>query len=93
MNGAERVGASPRSFMGLLCKLRWIAVAGQAVTIAMVTGPMQIQLPIAPPWIGVVFLAAFNTCASLRASRAQNGGAAEGPGVRVTYRLPGTVHA
>ena len=63
--------------MVLLCKLRWIAVAGQAITIAIVTGPMQVKLPALPLWAGVLFLAAFNSYASVRASRIHDTGPAE----------------
>jgi two-component system sensor histidine kinase RegB len=72
MNGSQWVGASARGFMGLLCKLRWIAVAGQAITIAIVTGPMQVQLPAALLWSGVLVLGAFNVYATVRAARAQD---------------------
>jgi two-component system, sensor histidine kinase RegB len=71
VNGSEWQGASARSFMGLLCKLRWIAVAGQAVTIAIVTGPMQIALPTLPLWSGVLLLGVFNLYATIRVARAQ----------------------
>ena len=77
MNGTGWQGASPRSFMALLCKLRWIAVAGQAITIAIVTGPMQVQLPVLPLWAGVAALATFNVYASVRASRMHDTGPAE----------------
>lgn len=77
MNGSLWTGGSPRGFLALLCKLRWIAVAGQAITIAIVTGPLGVQLLRWPLWLGVAFLAAFNTYAAVRASRAREGGPAE----------------
>jgi two-component system sensor histidine kinase RegB len=63
--------------MALLCKLRWLAVAGQALTIAIVTGPMQVGLPALPLWSGVVALAAFNIYATLRAARPREAQPAE----------------
>lgn len=50
----------------LLCNLRWLAIAGQAVTVAVVTGPMGIDLPVAPLWTGIGALALFNTYATWR---------------------------
>jgi two-component system sensor histidine kinase RegB len=70
-------GASLQNFLRLLCKLRWIAVAGQAITISIVTGPMAVQLPPGPLWSGVALLAVFNIYASLRARRMQDPGPAE----------------
>jgi two-component system sensor histidine kinase RegB len=72
VNGTEWQGESVRNFMGLLCKLRWIAVAGQTITIAIVTGPMQVKLPAVPLWSGVLLLGVFNVYASSRASRTQD---------------------
>ncbi|MGD9599011.1 MAG: ATP-binding protein [Steroidobacteraceae bacterium] len=69
MNGKEWRTAASQGFLRLMCKLRWIAVAGQAATIAIVTGPMRVELPVAPLWYGVLFLATFNVYASLRAAR------------------------
>lgn len=59
---------SSRNLLELLCKLRWLGVTGQAITIAIVTGPMAVELPVAPLWSGVLALAAFNAYASWRAS-------------------------
>ena len=56
----------------LLCNFRWLAIAGQAVTVAVVTGPMDIDLPVAPLWAGIGALALFNTYATWRARTAQN---------------------
>jgi two-component system sensor histidine kinase RegB len=77
LTGIAWEGTSPRSFMALLCKLRWLAVAGQAATIAIVTGPMHVALPIVPLWSGVLALAAFNAYASMRAARARDTGTTE----------------
>lgn len=66
----------PASFMHLLCRLRWLAVLGQAVTILVVTGPMQVPLQPAPLWAGVGALAAFNLHVSWRIAR----GPEPGPG-------------
>ena len=58
-----------RGFLRLLCRLRWIAVLGQAITIWTVTGPMGIALEAVPLWSGVAALALFNVYASIRAVR------------------------
>ncbi len=60
----------PLSFMRLLVTLRWVAVAGQAVTVAVVTGPLQVAIPLAPLWSGIAALAAFNVYATWRSRRA-----------------------
>lgn len=65
-------GNSPGSFLHLLCILRWLAVAGQALTIAIVTGPMQVALHPQPLWAGVIALAAFNVYASLRSAKSRD---------------------
>src|SRR5690606_20141747 len=49
-----------RSFLRVLCNLRWLAIIGQALTVAVVTGPMQVALPAAPLWTGIGALAVFN---------------------------------
>jgi len=59
----------PPSFLRLLCTLRWVAVCGQAVTVAIVAGPMQVDLPRWPMWSAILLLAAFNVYATLRARR------------------------
>ncbi len=58
-----------RGFLRLLCRLRWIAVLGQAITIWTVTGPLGIALEVVPLWMGVGVLALFNVYASIRAAR------------------------
>jgi two-component system sensor histidine kinase RegB len=58
-----------RSFLRQLCHLRWLAIGGQAVTIAVVLGPMHVELAAAPLWVGVVVLALFNLYATCRAAR------------------------
>lgn len=65
MSHAAALTAS-RSFARLLCKLRWYAVAGQAATIYVVTGPMAVPLARAPLWAGVAALALFNSYATFR---------------------------
>ncbi len=53
--------------MRLLANLRWLAVAGQALTVLVVTGPMGIDLPETPLWGGIGALALFNVYATWRA--------------------------
>ncbi|WP_218042857.1 ATP-binding protein [Steroidobacter gossypii] len=55
------------SFIRLLANLRWLAVAGQAVTVLIVTGPLGVELPETPLWAGIGALALFNVYATWRA--------------------------
>jgi two-component system sensor histidine kinase RegB len=55
------------SFIRLLANLRWLAVAGQALTVLVVTGPLQVAVPQAPLWWGIGALALFNFYATWRA--------------------------
>lgn len=55
------------SFIKLLANLRWLAVVGQALTVGIVTRPLQVALPEAPLWAGIAALAAFNVYATWRA--------------------------
>lgn len=66
-----------RAFMRLLCMLRWLGIAGQAVTIVIVTGTMGVDLPQWPLWAGVGFLAAFNAYATWRAAQSRDASHAE----------------
>jgi two-component system sensor histidine kinase RegB len=47
-------------WLRLLCNLRWLGVAGQCITVAVVTGPVGMALPVAPLWAGIAVLALFN---------------------------------
>jgi two-component system sensor histidine kinase RegB len=73
---ATRAPASPRlhgelrSFMRLLCNLRWLGAACQALTIYIVTAPMAVDLRTVPLWGGVVVLVVFNLYVQLRVRRA-----------------------
>jgi two-component system, sensor histidine kinase RegB len=58
-----------RAFMRLLCTLRSVGVAGQAITIFIVSRAMGVDLPQTPLWAGVCFLAAFNAYATWRAAQ------------------------
>jgi two-component system, sensor histidine kinase RegB len=57
------------SFLRLLCNLRWLAVLGQALTVALVIGPLHIPLPTLPLAAGTALLALFNIYATFRAHR------------------------
>ena len=61
-----------RRNMALLIQLRWLAVGGQLATIAIVTGPMRIHLPLAPLVAAIAVLVAINVAslALLRRGRA-----------------------
>lgn len=56
-------------FVRTLCLLRWVAIAGQALTVAAVTGPLGVSLPTVPLYGGIASLAGFNLLATLRARR------------------------
>src|SRR5579862_7685555 len=58
------------SFLRLLCNLRWLAVIGQGLTVALVVGPLHIPLPTVPLATGIGILALFNTYVTVRAHRA-----------------------
>ena len=58
------------SFLQLLCNLRWLAVIGQALTVALVIGPLHIPLPTLPLAAGIGVLALFNIYVTVRAHSA-----------------------
>ncbi|ETH36242.1 hypothetical protein L546_0733, partial [Bordetella pertussis H897] len=62
-------GSSALSFLRTLCSLRWLAIAGQAVTIVAVSSVLELDLPLRPLWLGVLVLVAFNLYASWRLRR------------------------
>lgn len=64
------------SFIRVLITLRWLAVAGQAGTLWVVSEPMGVTLPMAPLWGGVAALAAFNLFVWWRARTRQEAGEA-----------------
>lgn len=53
-------------FLHTLVLLRWVAVAGQALTIAITLHGLQLPLPAWPLWTGVATLLAFNVYATRR---------------------------
>ena len=55
------------SFLRVLCNLRWLAVLGQALTVALVVGLLHIPLPLLPLSAGIAVLALFNTYVTARA--------------------------
>jgi hypothetical protein len=61
----------------LLCNLRWLAIVGQVVVVAVVTGPMGVALPAVPLWTGMGTLALFNVYATWRARRGTEADEAE----------------
>ncbi|WP_459615888.1 ATP-binding protein [Bordetella sp. 2513F-2] len=64
-------GSSANSFLRTLCTLRWVAIAGQAATILVVSGLFDVSLPLWPLWGGVAVLVVFNLYASLRPPRTE----------------------
>jgi two-component system, sensor histidine kinase RegB len=56
-------------FLRLLCNLRWVAIAGQILTVTVVTGAMHLPLPALPLWAGIGALGAFNAFATWRTRR------------------------
>jgi two-component system, sensor histidine kinase RegB len=77
MTFADMHGGELRSFLRLLCNLRWLGIAGQIVTVAIVTGPMGVELPAIPLWGGIATLLAFNLYAQFRSSGPREPSAAE----------------
>jgi two-component system sensor histidine kinase RegB len=67
---AERIWLSS---LRLLANLRWLAVVGQALTVAVVTGPMRMGIPAAPLWAGIGALVLFNLYATWRSRRGEAG--------------------
>jgi two-component system sensor histidine kinase RegB len=65
--------AASTSFLGTLCTLRWLAIAGQAAAILAATGPLGLALAPMPLWLGVGALAAFNLYAAWRVRRGEAG--------------------
>jgi two-component system, sensor histidine kinase RegB len=63
------VTAASLSVLRQLCNLRWIAIAGQAATVALVVGALHIPLPWWPLCAGILALAAFNLYATWHLSR------------------------
>lgn len=59
LSGIPKIDAG-RSNMLLLIQLRWIAIAGQLVTIVVTTALMGLKLPLAPLLVVPVLLAALN---------------------------------
>jgi two-component system sensor histidine kinase RegB len=54
------------SFLRLLCNLRWLAVLGQGLTVAVVVGLLHIPLPVAALSVGIAALALFNAYVTAR---------------------------
>ena len=67
----------PISFMRLLVTLRWLAVVGQAITVALAVGPLGVALPLAPLGAGISALGAFNVYAAWRSRRAPDPSSSE----------------
>ena len=61
----------------MLCNLRWLAILGQALTVVLVTGPMQLALPGTPLWAGIGALTVFNVYATWRARAGREPGDGE----------------
>lgn len=64
-------------FLRTLCLLRWVAVAGQALTVAAVTGPLGVPLATMPLYGGIAALAGFNLLATLRTRQARSASSLE----------------
>jgi two-component system sensor histidine kinase RegB len=69
MTGNPAYPSSANSFVRTLCSLRWVAIAGQAATVLVASGPLRVSLPLAPLWGGVLALVLFNLYASLLTPR------------------------
>lgn len=64
-------GSSANSFLRTLCSLRWVAIAGQAATVLVASTVLDVSLPLAPLWGGVLFLVIFNLYATLLPPRSE----------------------
>lgn len=64
-------------FLRTLCLLRWVAVAGQALTVAAVTGPLGVPLATMPLYGGIAALASFNLLATLRTRKTRSASSLE----------------
>src|SRR5690606_36988827 len=62
-DGGDNAGVNS---MRQLVQLRWIAVAGQLLTISLVHAGLRIELPLLPMFAVLAALAAFNLAATLR---------------------------
>jgi len=76
-------GSSANSFLRTLCTLRWVAIAGQAITVLVASGPLDVSLPREPLWGGVLFLVIFNLYATLLPPRSEE----LSPGVAFVHLL------
>src|ERR1700753_4144111 len=70
-NVASMMGIASLSVLRQLCNLRWIAVAGQAITVALVITELGVPLPRGPMWLGIGVLTLFNLYATWHTRRAQ----------------------
>jgi len=70
-------GTASLAVLRQLCALRWIAVLGQALTVALVIEMLGIPLPWVPLTCGIGVLAAFNAYASWQAHRTSKASALE----------------
>lgn len=61
--------SSTLAFLRTLSSLRWLALAGQAVTILLAGFVWKLQLPMHPLWGGVLVLVIFNVYAMVRLRR------------------------
>jgi len=76
-------GRTTYSFLRTLSTLRWVAIAGQAATILLASGPLKVSLPLLPLWGGVGALVLFNLYATLRPPRSEE----LAPGVAFSHLL------
>jgi len=62
---------SANSFLRYLCTLRWLAIAGQAITVLVASELLDLNLPNKPLWAGIGILMAFNIYASVHVHRSR----------------------
>ena len=70
------LSAETSSFLRVLWRLRWLAIAGQAATILFVSAALGLPLQLGPLWVGVAALTAFNVLVGwqvLRSARGSHG--------------------
>ncbi|MFC4729251.1 ATP-binding protein [Coralloluteibacterium thermophilus] len=72
------MSARPPSFIDTLARLRWVAVAGQSVTVLVVDRALHLPLHTGPLWAGIGALALFNLYAHWRGRQAREASSLEG---------------
>lgn len=76
--------SSANAFLRSLCTLRWLAIAGQAITVLVASELLDLNLPDVPLWAGIGTLIIFNLYASVHVQRSRRDAP---PGIAFTHLL------